>query len=201
LRDNPSLGQSHSFGDWEPTPVLAEQFARIFPNAQFAALPRSHPIFQGFYSGLPDPEPLPEAIRDFIVNEKWPQGSYAALGLKTPDGRIAVLATPIISMGWGKDRFGRWVSRISFRVREAAEGLDENLQSAAYSGQRFEVTRPDGLKDIIYCQPPNVPAWVNEPDGKWRVFRYYQSEAISDYAHEFYTRLGVNIFIYVLTQG
>jgi hypothetical protein len=45
-----------------------------------------------------------------------------------------------------------------------------------------------------------MPAWVNEPEGNWRVFRYYSSREISEYAHVFYTRLGVNIFIYALTH-
>lgn len=201
LRENPQLGQSHSFADWEITPVLAEQMKRLFPARRFEPLPRSHPIFQGFYSGLPDPSPLPEAIRDYVVNEKWPQGSYSALALKTGEGRIAVLATPIVALGWGRDRFGRWTSTISFRVREAAEGMDERLRTAAFSGPSFATTREDGATDIIYTQPPNVPAWVNEPDGRWRVFRYYHGPEISDYAHTFYTRLGVNIFVYLMAEG
>lgn len=201
LRENPALGQTHSFADWEITPVLAEQLQRVLPGREFEALPRSHPIFQGFNSGLPDPAPLPEAIRDFIVNEKWPQGSYSAMALKVDGGRIAVLATPIIAMGWGRDRFGEWTSPISFRVREAAEGMDERLRTAAFSGPRYETRREDGSIEVIYTQPPNVPAWVQEPNGRWRVFRYYHGEEISQYAHEFYTRLGVNIFVYLMTEG
>ncbi|NDV63223.1 DUF4159 domain-containing protein [Puniceicoccales bacterium CK1056] len=201
LRENAALGQTHSFADWEVTPVLAEQLQRVFPDKNFEALPRSHPVFQGFYSGLPDPTPLPEAIRDFIVKEKWPQGSYSAMALKMDGGRIGVLATPIIAMGWGRDRFGEWSSPISFRVREAAEGMDERLRSAAFSGPRYETTREDGSIEVIYTQPPNVPAWVQEPNGRWRVFRYYHGEEISGYAHTFYTRLGVNIFVYLMTEG
>lgn len=201
LRENASLGQSHSFADWEVTPVLEEQFARIFPDLQFEPLPRSHPLFDGFYSGLPDPEPLPEAIRDFIVHEKWPQGSYSVMALKNESGRILAIATPVISLGWGRDRFGQWTSTISFRVREAAEGLDQRVSQAAYSGNRFESVREDGSIDIIYTQPRHMPAWVQEATGRWRVFRYYHGPEISEYAHEFYTRLGVNILVYALAEG
>jgi len=201
LRGDRSLGQSHSFADWEVTPELEEQFRRVFPERDFAPLPRSHPIFQGFFRGLPDPTSLPEAIRDFIVEEKWPQGSYAAVGLTLASGRLAVLTTPILALGWGKDRFGRWDSTISFRVREAAEGMDQRLQSAAFSGTRFQARREDGSLDMIYTQPPHVPAWVQEPDGRWRVFRYYHGPEISDYAHTFYTRLGINLFIYLLAEN
>jgi hypothetical protein len=201
LRQDARLGQSHSFADWEVTPILEEQMKRVFPDRSFEALPRSHPIFQGFYSGLPDASDLPEAIRDFVVNEKWPQGSYSAMALKTESGRIAVLTTPVIALGWGRDRFGEWTSPISFRVRESAEGMDQRLSTAAFSGTRFEAVREDGSVDIIYTQPPHMPAWVHEPDGRWRVFRYYHGPEISDYAHEFYTRLGVNIFVYLLAEG
>jgi hypothetical protein len=201
LRDDARLGQSHSFADWEVTPILEEQFKRVFPDYSFEPLPRSHPIFQGFYSGLPDPSDLPEAIRDFVVNEKWPQGSYSAMALKTKTGRIAILTTPVISLGWGRDRFGEWTSPISFRVRESAEGIDQRLSTAAFSGTRYEAVREDGSVDIIYTQPPHMPAWVQEPNGRWRVFRYYHGPEISDYAHEFYTRLGVNIFVYLLAEG
>jgi hypothetical protein len=201
LRDNIASGQSHSFADWQVTPVLEQQFERVMPQSEWQSLPRSHPIFRGFHSGLPDPQQLPEAIRDYIINEKWPQGSYSAMGLHSADGRMVAMATPIIAMGWGRDRFGRWSSRISFRVREAAEGMDSRLRDAAAAGPRFEIAREDGATDLVFTQPPNVPAWVREPDGSWRVFRYYHGEEISDYAHEFYTRLGVNIFVYVLTEN
>lgn len=201
LRDNPALGQGHSFADWEVTPTLATQFQRIFPNSAFAPLPREHSIFSAFYKGLPDPAPLPEAIRDYIVNEKWPEGTYSTLAISTPSGRIAAIATPIVSLGWGRDQLGRWLSPIAFRVRESADGIDQRLSEAAYSGQRFEVTREDGRKDVIFCQPANTPAWVREPDGQWRVFRYHQGEAISNYAHAFYTRLGINFFVFALTQS
>lgn len=201
LRDRASLGQNHSFADWEVTPIISDQLQRVFPNRYFEALPRSHPLFQGFYAGLPDSESLPEAIRSYVINEKWPQGSYSTMALRMDSGRIAVIATPIIAMGWGRDRFGRWTSRISFRVRESADGIDERLQSAAFTGPRFEATREDGTRDIIFTQPPHTPAWVQEPSGRWRVFRYYHGEEISNFAHEFYTRLGTNIFLFALLEN
>ena len=201
LQADAALGQRHSFAAWEVTPVIAEQFRRVFPDREFKPLPRDHPFFQGFYRGLPDPESLPEAIRDYVVEEKWPEGSYSTMGLHTESGRLAVMAMPILSMGWGRDPFGRWTTRISFRVREDAEGLNERLASARYTGERFEVTREDGRTDVIYCQPPTMPAWVREPDGSYRVFRYYHGEAINEYAHRFYTRLGINLLTFVLIEG
>lgn len=71
LRGEASLGQRHSFADWEVTPILAGQMEAVLPGRSFEPLPRSHPIFQGFHNRLPDPDPLPEAIRDYVVNEKW----------------------------------------------------------------------------------------------------------------------------------
>jgi len=95
---------------------------------------------------------------------------------------------------------GGWVTNIRFRIREGTEGLSDYLRKAAYSGARFEVTREDGAKDTIYCQKHALPAWVQEPGGRWRVFRYYGSREISDFAHEFYTRLGVNILAYAMSH-
>ena len=48
---------------------------------------------------------------------------------------LAVLATPIIAMGWGKDEAGNWISPISFRIRGAE---DVHLQAASYNGPKFE---------------------------------------------------------------
>ncbi len=199
LRGDTRHGQHHSFAEWDAAPQLKEAFATVFPGKPFQPLKRSHPLFRCFYKGLPDSGNLPDTVRDFVVNEKWPDGTYSAVALHL-DGRIAVLAMPIISMGWGKDPFGNWASTISFRIRESAEGLSERLETAAYSGERFETVREDTRKDIIYCQKKALPAWVQEPDGHWRVFRYYQSREISDFAHVFYTRLGINILVYAATH-
>lgn len=199
LRENAELGQHHSFGEWEACPQLKEAFAAVFPGKAFRPLQRSHPIFRIHHSGLPDPKILPETVREFVVNEKWPDGTYSAVGLKV-EGRIAVLVTPIIAMGWGRNTLGNWRTRIRFRVRETTQGLSDYLRTAAYSGARFEVVREDAGKDVIYCQKFALPAWANEPDGEWRVFRYYGSREISDFAHVFYTRLGVNFLLYSLTH-
>ncbi|QYY36680.1 DUF4159 domain-containing protein [Ruficoccus sp. ZRK36] len=199
LRDSTQYGQFHSFAEWSVTPELQEAFSSIYPDKAFLPLPRSHPLFRAFYSGLPDATILPDTVRDFVVNEKWPQGTYAAMGL-TVNGRLAVLAMPILAMGWGKNDFGQWTTFIGFRIREGAEGIDERLADAAYTGTSFEVTREDGRKDQIFTQEEAMPAWVSEPDGSWRLFRYYYTQEISDYAHGFYTQLGVNIFVYAYTQ-
>ncbi len=199
LRKNRSHGQHHSFADWEVSPVVNDAFMQIFPGKKFLPLERTHSLFKSFYSGLPDPDHLPDSVRDFVIEEKWPQGTYSAVALSLK-GRIAVLATPIISMGWGKNHLGNWSTNIRFRIRESATGLSDYLETAAYSGERYESTREDGEKDIIYCQKEALPAWANEPNDRWRVFRYYQSREISDFAHVFYTQLGANIFTYALTH-
>ena len=199
LRKDVRHGQHHSFADWEVSPEIKQAFSTVFPEKQFKPLERDHSIFGSFYQGLPDPSNLPDTVRDFVVNEKWPHGTYSAVVL-TVKGRIAVLATPIISMGWGKNQLGNWSTNIRFRIREGVSGLSEYLETAAYSGARYEGTREDGNKDLIYCQKEALPAWVKEPGEKWRVFRYYQSREISDYAHAFYTQLGLNIIAYALTH-
>jgi hypothetical protein len=199
LRDNPDFGQHHSFGEWNACPEVKAAFEQVFPGKSFQPLKRSHPLFRVFYEGLPDTSILPATVRQFVEQEKWPDGTYSAVAL-TIKGRMAVLVTPIIAMGWGKNSAGGWSTTIRFRVRESAKGLDEYLRTAAYSGARFEVVREDDGKDVIYCQKQALPAWANEPGGKWRVFRYYGSREISDFAHIFYTRLGTDILIYALTH-
>lgn len=199
LRGNVRHGQMHSFADWEVGPEVEAAFKQVFPERRFEPLSRSDVFFKAFYAGLPDPAPLPEAIREFIINEKWPQGTYSSMVLRHED-RVAVMAMPIMAMGWGKSEFGQWTTRIGFRVREGAEGLSERLSEAAYAGESYETTREDGRTDVIYCEVPGMPAWVEEPNGEWRVFRYYHSQEISDYAHTFYTRLGVNLFVYIFSQ-
>lgn len=199
LRTEAQHGQRHSFADWKIHPILEELFRSLYPNQAFERVPRAHPLFRAFYRGLPSPEDLPESLVDYVVNEKWPQGTYSFLQLKI-DGRIAVLASPIVSMGWGRNHLGAWSNPIAFRVRESGEGLGDQLSEAAYRGDRYEAVREDGRVDVIYSQEPARPSWVEEPDGTWRIFRYYHSREISDFAHEFYTQLGVNVFIHALTH-
>ena len=199
LRDNPELGQRHSFAEWEATPELKEAFAAVFPEKRFQVLKRSHPLFRSFFEGLPDSSTLPDSVRDYVVKEKWPEGTYSAVGLEVK-GRLAVLATPIIAMGWGRNPLGNWTTTIRFRVLEETTGLSDYLKTAAYSGARFEVAREDGGKDIVYCQEHALPAWAQEPGNRWRVFRYYGSREISDFAHVYYTRLATNILMYAMTH-
>ncbi len=198
----------HSYAAWEERPEVKELFAGIFPEKVFVPLPRDHELFRCFYKGLPEnkdlkieanQKKLPETVLTFVEREKWPQGTYSFVGLRVK-GRIAVLASPICAMGWGKDEFGAWIPPISFRIRESAEGFDDKLKLASFKGGTFEVKREDGLMDILYSEPGKRPLWVQEPTGKWRIFKYYSGEEISNYAHAFYTRLGVNVFMYALTN-
>lgn len=199
LREHPEYGQHHSYAEWEAAPELKDAFREIFPAKSFLPLKRSDPLYRCFYQGLPDTTLLPDSVRDYTINEKWPDGTYSAVALRI-NGRIAVLCTPIVAMGWGKNSLGQWQTTIRFRVLESTEGLSDLLKSAAYSGARFEAVREDGAKDIIYCQEEAMPSWANEPGGKWRIFRYYSSREISDFAHVFYTRFGTNILVYALSQ-
>ncbi len=197
LRGNPMAGQHHSFAEWEETPDIRKAFKTVFPTKRFKPLKRDHALYRSFYKGLPDPKDLPDSVREFVIKEKWPEGTYSGVGL-TVKGRLAVLCTPIIAMGWGKDQLGNWMTTIGFRIREGAKDLDKSLAAAAYSGESFETRREDGEMDIIYCQPRTKPAWVKEPSGRWRIFRFYHSREISEFAHVFYTQLGTNIVVHAL---
>ncbi|MFA6814974.1 MAG: DUF4159 domain-containing protein [Lentisphaeria bacterium] len=199
LRGKSSLGQHHSYAEWEASPEIKTAFKSIFPELNFRALKRSDLLYSVFFQGLPDAELLPDTVKKYTIEEKWPDGTYSATALKIKD-RIAVLATPIIAMGWGKNSLGQWKTNINFRVLQGNDGLDDFLKSAAYNGPRYEVTREDHGKDIIFCQGNSMPAWIEEPGGIWRVFRYYGSREISDFAHAFYTRLGTNILVYAFTH-
>ena len=199
LREHPNLGQHHSYAEWEACPEINQAFKQVFPELEFQALKRSDSLFSAFYQGLPDTSLLPDSVRSYTEQEKWPDGTYSAVALRLK-GRIAVLVTPIVAMGWAKNSLEQWETYIRFRILEGNEKLPEMLATAAYSGPKFEVTREDGGKDIIYCQEGALPAWVQEPDGNWRIFRYYASQEISDFAHQFYTQLGTNIIVYALTN-
>lgn len=196
----------HSYAAWEERPEVRELFDQIYPDQPFLPLPRNHQIFRTVYKGLPnnkdlkieaDQKRLPETVLDFVEKEKWPQGTYSFVGLKVK-GRLACVASPICAMGWGKDEFGAWIPPISFRIRESADDFDEKLKLASFSGGTYEVVREDGLKDVIYSESGHRPMWVQEPKGRWRIFKYYSGEEISNYAHAFYTRLGMNVFLYAL---
>ena len=196
LRTVPGQSQHHSFAEWDPHPQVAEFFNKIFPDEAFVPLRRDDPLFRSCFEGLPDATLLPEVVRTYAQQEKWPSGTYAAVALRR-NGRLAVLCTPVIAMGWGRDARG-WDTTIRFRALEGTDGLGELLATAPYSGPRFEVTREDGGKDAIYCQGAALPAWAQDPAGNWRVFRYYDSRQISDFTHVFYTRLGINVLVAAL---
>ena len=194
----------HSYAAWEERPEVRELFSQIYPEKSFLPLPRNHEIFRTFFKGLPknedlkikqDQKRLPETVLTFVEQEKWPQGTYSFVGLKVK-GRLACVASPICAMGWGKDEFGAWIPPISFRIRESAENFDQELKLASFAGSTYEVTREDGLKDVIYSVEGQRPLWVQEPNGRWRIFKYYTGEEISNYAHAFYARLGMNVFLY-----
>jgi hypothetical protein len=102
-------------------------------------------------------------------------------------------------MGWEKNSRGEWKSQISFRIREETAGLADYLKQAAHYSL-YKANREDNAQDTVYTDRSSRPVWVQEPDGTWRAFRYYSSQTISDYAHEFYSRLGVNIVMYALTH-
>tara|TARA_B110000438_G_scaffold185752_1_gene177413 strand:+ start:18 stop:1007 length:990 start_codon:yes stop_codon:yes gene_type:complete len=198
----------HSYAAWEERPEVKELFSNVFPEKVFVPLQRDHELFRSFYKGLPDnkdlkiqanQKKLPETVLSFVEREKWPQGTYSFVGLRVKE-RIAVLASPICAMGWGKDEFGAWIPPISFRIRESSEGFDEKLKLASFKGGTYEVKREDGLNDILYSQPGQRPLWVQEPTGKWRIFKYYSGEEISNFAHAFYTRIGANVLMFALTN-
>ena len=199
LDEASNQGQHHSFANWKVTKTLATVFEKVMPESSFTPLPRSHKIFKIFNAGLPNHKNLPKTVQDFVVNEKWPDGTYSLVGLKV-DGRVAVLASPIVAMGWGKNTRGRWSRTISFRVRESSKGLSKMLANTSYQGKKYKAVNEAGQLDYIYCVKGKKPSWVEEASGDWRVFRYYQGEEINDFAHQFYTRLGMNIFIYAITN-
>ena len=196
----------HSYAAWEERPEVKDLFSKVFPEKTFIPLSRDHDLFRTFFRGLPknvdlkiqeSQKRLPDTVLTFVEREKWPQATYSFVGLKVK-GRLACVASPICAMGWGRDEFGAWIPPISFRIRESADDFDENLKLASFSGGTYEVTREDGLKDIIYSESGQRPLWVQEPNGKWRIFKYYSGEEISNYAHAFYSRLGMNVFLYAL---
>ena len=197
--ENTRFGQSHSFAEWQVSPVIEEVFAKVIPESRFQPMSREDPIFRMFYAGLPEIGELPESIRDYVAEEKWPQGTYSFMALPV-EGRVAVIATPILAMGWGRNSLGQWSTSIGFRIRESAEGLSERLRDATNLGTRFETTREDGRQDTIFTQEAATPAWVQEPDGRWRIFNYYHTREINEYAHTFYSRLGINLLLYALTH-
>lgn len=189
--------QHHSYAEWQERPEVRDFFKRVLPEYSFQPLGRDDPLFGCFYQGLPNTEILPPTVREYTTREKWPSGTYSAVGIRL-GGHIAVLATPVVAMGWGKNVLGGWTTEIRMRVLEERDELKQMLPQAAVLGPKYEARREDGGIDQIYCQEGTLPAWLHAPTGDWRVFRYYDSKQISDYTHVFYTRLGTNFLISAL---
>lgn len=193
-----SLQQNHSFAEWRPSLKLTALFEKVYPGKLFSPLPKSHEIFKSFRTGLPDSSKLPVTVKDYVEKEKWPGGTYSIVGL-TIKGRLSIIATPIVAMGWGKSIDGRWTGNIMMRVKENADQMQNTLASASYDGAKFPVTNEDLTEDLIFVQG-DKPAWVKEPNNTWRLFKYYGGNEINDFAHNYFTQLGTNILFYSLTH-
>lgn len=190
--------QNHSFAEWRPSEKLIKLFEPIFPNKIFAPLPKTHDIFKAFKVGLPDTSKLPVTVKEYVENEKWPGGTYSVVGL-TINGRLSVVATPIVAMGWGKTEDGRWTNNIMMRIKENADKVQNTLAKAQYDGEKFPVTNEDLSQDMVFVQG-DKPAWALEPSGRWRIFKYYGGNEINDFAHNYFTQLGINFIFYALTH-
>jgi len=192
------LHQNHSFAEWRPSAKLTALFETVYPGRTFSPLPKSHDIFKAFKTGLPDTSKLPVTVKEYVEKEKWPGGTYSIVGL-TIKGRLSVIATPIVAMGWGKNPDGRWSGNIMMRVKENADKMQDTLATADYDGAKFPVTNEDRTEDLVFVQG-DKPAWVKETSGKWRLFKYYGGNEINDFAHNYFTQLGINILFYSLTH-
>ena len=190
--------QNHSFPEWRPSEKLSKLFEPIYPGKTFSPLPKSHEIFKSYRAGLPDSSKLPVTVKDYCEKEKWPGGTYSIVGL-TIKGRLSIIATPIIAMGWGKTMDGRWSGNIMMRVKENADLMQNTLASAAYDGAKFPVTNEDRTEDIVFVQG-DKPAWVKEISGKYRLYKYYGGNEINEFAHSYFTQLGTNILFFSLTH-
>ncbi len=192
-----NAAQHHSYGEWQVAPAVQKFMERVLPQASFQPIPREDPLFRPFYQGLPDTSLLPPTVQRYIAEEKWPGGTYSVMGIRL-EGRLAVIATPILAMGWGRNSLGAWTTDIQLRTLERGDTLGEILPQAAVLGPAFAARREDGTLDQIYCQQNARPAWLREPTGQWRLFRYHDSRQISDFTHLFYSRLGINFILAAL---
>ena len=153
---------------------MKEWFSQVFPEKAFIPLDRSHDLFRIFFKGLPknadlkietSQKRLPETVLTFVEQEKWPQGTYSFVGIKVK-GRLACVASPICAMGWGRDEFGNWIPPISFRIRESAENVDENLRLASFAGGTLRLFARTGLKiSFIQNQENALHGFRNQREG------------------------------------
>lgn len=190
--------QNHSYAAWDVAEPVAKFLKMTFGKLP-EIVPSDHEIFHAWYTELPDPKDIPEGIRDYVTKEKWPSGSYSTMGIKWGT-EFRVVLTPIISMGWGRDLSGTWSSPIAFRVREYDSNAETQLKSTVAKGKQYEVPLLNNQKEFVYCETGDMPAWVREPNGRIRLFKYYKTSDISDYAHTFYTRFGINMLYYGLAS-
>src|SRR5262249_34846098 len=147
--------------------------------------------------GLPDGKELPDTVREYVTKEKWPNGTYSVMGLRWGT-QYRILLTPIVAMGWGRDASGNWADPIAFRTREYDPLVEGRLKNTVAHGKQYEVQLQDNTKEFVYCEVGDLPAWVREPSGRLRLFKYYRGSAINDYAHQYYTQLGINLLYYSL---
>ncbi len=189
--------QHHSYGEWQVAPEVQRFLQKALPGHPFLPLSRKDPLFRCFFQGLPDVSLLPREVQQYVTEEKWPGGTYSVMGIRL-EGRLAVMATPILSMGWGKSSLGGWTNEIRMKTLEQGETLGVLLPQAAVLGPAFPARREDGTFDKVFCQENAVPAWLQEPTGQWRLFRYHDSQQINDFIHIFYSRLGANFILAAL---
>lgn len=190
--------QSHSYAAWEVAAPVAKFLRQTFErNPEIVGV--DHPIFQAWYSGLPDAKELPDNVRTYVVNEKWPNGTYSLMGLRWGQ-EYRVVLTPIICMGWGRDFSGAWSNHISFRVREYDPMVEARLRTTVAKSRQYEVPLLNNEKEVVFCENGEMPSWVREPNGRIRLFKYYRTSANDDFAHVFYTRFGINLLYYAMTR-
>ena len=188
--------QVHSYAAWNAAPAVLAFLKHTF-NREPEAVPLTHELFKSWVQGLPDGKDLPNTVRDYVTQEKWPNGTYSVMGLRWGT-QYRVILTPIIAMGWGRDYAGNWSSAIGFRTREYDPTVEAKLKNTVAHGKQYEVQLADNSKEYVFCETGDLPAWVREPSGRYRLFKYYRSSEINDYAHQYYTQLGINILYYSL---
>ena len=200
LKNQGGFLANHNFPEWKVARPLERFFKKVYPDKIFVPLTRSHPLFSILKRGVPEAPGVPESVYNFNNTIKWKNGAVAMLGLEI-NGKIGVLTTGVMAMGWRKNHdTNQWINNLRIRVREGNDALADSLRIAAHAGTPFKLVDETGRQETVYTQPINRPAWVNQSNGKWRVFRYYGSPQISAFASEFMTQVGGNILIYVLTH-
>jgi hypothetical protein len=188
--------QVHSYASWNPAPAVLAFLKQTF-RREPEAVPATHELFKSWIQGLPDGKDLQDSVRDYVTREKWPNGTYSVMGLRWGT-QYRIILTPIVAMGLGRDASGNWADPIAFRVREYDPTVEARLNNTVAHGRQYEVLLQDNSRELVFCETGDTPAWVREPSGRLRLFKYYHGGAINEYAHEYYTQLGINILYYCL---